>query len=227
MTEEVLSEWPAVQNALFILFALCFFASMQFMGRWRRLLVSMLHHLFRQQERQSIFSQTINNEFLIKLILCVQTILMTSILTCCIFSHAWNLSFETNAHFVRTLGGLTLIILLYFLYKVLTNFGVAFIFFQRESVLLWNNLYFSIVSLSGIVLFIPALLIFYFPDMYYVCTYFSLFYFLFVELLAFYKIFKIFFLQKSSLLYFILYLCTQELLPLFFTYKALAYFYRT
>ena len=226
MTEEILSEWPVAQNALFILFVVCFFASMQFMGRWRRLLVSMLHHLFRQQEEQSVFSQTVNNEFLIKLILCLQTILMTSIVIYCLFSHAWNLSFETTAHLVRTLGGTALITLLFVLYKFLTNFGVAFVFFQRDSVLLWNNLYFSIVSLSGIVLFIPALLIFYFPNMYYLCVYLSLFYFLFAEIIVFYKIYKIFFQQKSSLLYFILYLCTQELLPLFFAYQALAYFFR-
>ena len=226
MTEEILSEWPVAQNAIFILFAFCFFTNMQFIGSWRRLLMSMLHHLFRQQEQQSVFSQTVNNEFIIKSVLCLQTILMSSILIYCVFFHEWNLPFETTTQFARTLGGTVLIILLFIIYKFLTNFGVAFIFFQWESTLLWNKLYFSIVSLSGIALFIPALLIFFFPNTYYFCAYLSLFYFLFVEILMLYKIFKIFFQQKSPLLYFILYLCTQELLPLFFTYKALVYFYR-
>ena len=227
MKEEILSEWPVAQNAVFILFVFCFFASMQFMGNSRRLLTSMLQRLFREQERESIFSQTVNNEFLIKLVLCLQTILMSSILIYCVFSHALNLPFETTSHLARTLGGTVLIILLYIVYKFLTNFGVEFVFFQRESIRLWNNLFFSIVSLSGIVLFFPALLIFYFPNTYYVCACLSLLYFLFVNFLTFYKIYKIFFQQKSPFLYFILYLCTQELLPLFFVYEALAYFYRT
>ena len=226
MTEELLSEWPVAQNTLFILFGLCFFACMQFLGSWRKLLTSMLHHLFRQQEQQSIFSQTVNNEFLIKLILCLQTILMSSVIIYCVFDHAGDISFETTTDLFNTLGVTALIILFFVIYKFLTNFGVEFVFFQRENAQMWNNLYFSIVSLSGIVLFIPALLIFYFPKTYYVCAYFALLYFLFVEILVFYKIFKIFFQQKSSLLYFILYLCTQELLPVFFAYKALVYFYR-
>ena len=226
MTDEILSEWPVAQNVLFVVFAFCFFAGMQFIGSYRRLFMSMLYHLFRRQEQQTVSSQTVNNEFLIKLTLCLQTILLFSILIYGVFSHVQNLPFETTIHLVRTLGGTALIFLLFILYKFLSNFGVGFVFFQQENLQSWNSLFFSIVSLSGIALFIPALLIFYFPDTFYVCVILCLLYFLFVEFLMFYKIFKIFFQQKISLLYFILYLCTQELLPMFFVYKALVYFYR-
>jgi hypothetical protein len=226
MKENILSEWPVAQNLLFVLFVLCFLACMQFVGNSSRLFTSMLHRLFRNQERQS-FSQTVNNEFLIKLTLCLQTILMASILIYCIFSHTMNLPFETTSQLVRTLGGTAGIILLFVLYKFLTNNGVGLVFFQWESMQLWNNLSFSIVSLSGMVLFFPALLIFYFPDTYYIYAILALLYFLFIEILTFYKIYKIFFHRKSSLLYFILYLCAQELLPLFCVYKTLAYFYKT
>ena len=226
MTEEILSEWAAAQNVLFILFVLCFFISMQCIGNYRQLLTAMLRRLFRQQERESIFSETVNNEFLIKLILCLQTILMSSILIYCIFSHTLNLPFETTALLVRALEVTAGIILLFVLYKFVINFGVGLVFSQRENIQLWNNLFFSMVSLSGIVLFFPAVLIFYFPKTYYICAYLFLFYFLFVKILTFYKLYTIFFQQKSTLLYFILYLCAQELLPLFFIYKTLAYFYR-
>ena len=226
MTSEILSEWPIAQNILFILFAFCFFTSMVFIGNSRRLFISMLYCLFRKQKQQTVSSQAVNNEFLIKLVLCLQTILLLSILIYCIFSHIGNLPFETVIFLVHRLGGTALICLVFILYKFLTNFGVGLVFFQRESVQSWNNLFLSIVSLSGIVLFIPVVLIFYFPNTYYPCAYLSLLYFLFTWILMSYKIFKIFFQQKSALLYFILYLCTQELLPVFFTYKALVYFYR-
>ena len=226
MTNEILSEWPVAQNVLFILFAFCFFIGILFIGPYRRLLMAMLYHLFRRQKQQTVSSQTVNNEFFIKLILCLQTILLFSILIYCIFSRIWNLPFESTIQFVRILGGTALIFLIFILYKFFTHLGVWLVFFQRESVQSWNTLFFSMLSLSGIVLFIPALLIFYFPNLYYFGVYSSLIYFLFVEILMFYKIFKIFFQQKISLLYFILYLCTQELLPVFFVYKALVYFYR-
>ena len=226
MTNEILSELPVAQNLLFILFAFCFFAGIQLIGPYRRLLMEMLYHLFRRQEQQNVSSQPVNKEFFIKLILCLQTILLFSILIYCVFSHAWKLPFETTLHLIHTLGGTALIFLLFILYKFLSNYGVGFVFFQRENVQSWNDLFFSIVALSGIVLFVPALLIFYFPNTFYLCVSLSLLYFLFVEFLMSYKIYKIFFQQKSSLLYFILYLCTQELLPVFFAYKALVYFYR-
>ena len=226
MTDEILSEWPVAQNTLFILFGVCFFISVLFVGNWRKLLISMLHHLFRKQEQQSVFSQTVNNEFLIKVVLCSQTILMASIFVYCVCSRVLALPFETTRQLLGTLGGTALIVLVFVLYKLLANYGVGFVFFPHDSVRVWNTLFFSIVSLSGIVLFVPALLIFYFPNTFYVSVSLFLFYFLFVGALMVYKIVKIFFQQKSSLLYFILYLCTQELLPVFFAYKALAHFYR-
>jgi len=226
MTEELLSELPQAQNTFFILFLLCFIANMRVLGRSRRLLGSMLRELFRKQERQSIFFETVSNEVLIKLILCLQSILMISIIVHCTFSQAWNLPFETTSQLFYSIGGTGLIILIFILYKFLTNLGVGLVFFQKEDLQLWNNLFFSIISLSGMILFIPAVLIFYFQNIYYICLSVALLYFLFVEGLMFYAIFSIFFRQKSALLYFILYLCAQELLPLFFVYKALAFFYR-
>ncbi|MDR2682543.1 MAG: DUF4271 domain-containing protein [Dysgonamonadaceae bacterium] len=121
--------------------------------------------------------------------------------------------------------GTALIVLVFMLYKFLTYLWVGYVFFSGENIRLWNSCYFSIISLSGVGLFVPALLIFYLPGAYSVCFYFCLLYFLFVKLLMFYKMFIIFFRYKSALLYFILYLCTQELLPLFFALKALVRFY--
>ncbi|MDR0543645.1 MAG: DUF4271 domain-containing protein [Dysgonamonadaceae bacterium] len=226
MTEELLSEWPAAQNGLFFLFLLCFLISMLLLGNSRHLFASMLRSLFREQDRKSIFSETVHNEFVSKLILCLQAVLMTSILIYCTFSHVWDRPFESITRLACLLGGTTVILLLILLYKFLTNRGIGYIFFSKENVQLWNSYYFSIISLSGIVLFIPALLIIYLPETYYACFVFSLIYFLFLKILIGYKIFIIFFQQKSPLLYFILYLCTQELLPVFFVLKALVYFYR-
>jgi len=226
MTEELLSELPKAQNALFILFLLCFIVNMLILGSNRKLLDSMFRCLFRKQERQSIFAETVKNEVFIKFILCLQTVLMISVLIYGSFSHIKGLSFETTSELARLLGGTALIVLIFSLYRFLTTLGMGFIFFQKEEIQSWNNIFFSILSLSGMVLFVFALLIFYFPNMYYVCFSFALLYFLFTKGLMFYMIFSIFFRRISALLYFILYLCTQELLPLFFVYKALVYFYR-
>ena len=222
--EKILSQWTIAQNAFFILFLFYFFINMQVLGGSRKLLAPMLHSLFRRRDRQSISSETVNNEFLVKSILCLQTVVMASILIYGRLSHQWDIPFETTGQLVSLLGAIALVILIFILYKLLTNLVIGFIFFQQEDVRLWNNLFFSVICLSGIVLFIPAVLIFYFPKAYYVCFYFFLLYFIVVEIFMISKIFEIFFKQISALLYFILYLCAQVLLPLFFAYKALVLF---
>ncbi|MDR1632407.1 MAG: DUF4271 domain-containing protein [Dysgonamonadaceae bacterium] len=225
MKEELLSEWPAAQNGLFFLFLFCFFTDMLLLGNSRNLFMSMIHSLFRKQDRQSIFFGTIHNEFISKLLLCLQMILMLSVFIYCSFSRIENIPFESTTRFLYLLRGTVLINLVFLLYKFLTNLWVGYVFFPRENAQLWNNQYFTIISLSGMVLFIPALLIFYLPEAYYPCFYLGILYFIFVKILMFYKIFVIFFQYKSSLLYFILYLCIQELVPLFFVSKALVCFY--
>jgi hypothetical protein len=127
--------------------------------------------------------------------------------------------------FVFLFSGTALLFLIFLLYKFLTYFLIGYVFFQKEDVQLWHNHYFSIISFSGIVLFIPALFIFYVPEAYSICFYFSVFYIIFVKILIIYKVFTIFFQQKSPLFYYFLYLCAQELLPLFLVLKALVYFY--
>jgi hypothetical protein len=225
MTEEILSEWPLAQNGVFILFLFCSFISMQLFGAGRKLLSSMLYSLFREKDRQSIFSETVDNELISKIFLCLQTVILISILVYCTFAHEWYLKFETVTQLFRLLGGTALLIIVFLLYKFLSNIVISSIFFEQENVHLWNDNFFSIMSLSGLVLFIPALLMFYVPEAFYFCFYFSLAFFLFVEILTFYKIFVIFFHHKSVLLYFILYLCAQELVPLYLSYKALVHFY--
>jgi hypothetical protein len=227
MNEQLLSEWPVVQNGLFFLFLFIFFVTAFLLGSNRHLFASMLHGLFREQEKGGAFPEIIHNEFVGKLTLCLQTVLTASIIVYCILSRVLPLPFESTSHFLYLLGGTIVCLIVALLYKFLTYFLIEYIFFSKEDAQLWNSQYFAIISLSGVVLFLPAMLIFYWTTAFHVCLYASLFYLLFIKVLMVYKIYTIFFHQKSPLLYFILYLCGQELLPLFFVAKALVYFYST
>jgi hypothetical protein len=223
LTEELLSEWPLAQNWIFVLFLFCFFISMQSLGASGKLLSSMLYSLFRGKDRQSIFSEPVDNEWISQIILSLQMVILSAVIIYCTIAHVGYFRFETVAQLLRWIGGISALIIVFVLYKFLTNLLTSFIFFQKDSMHLWNDNFFSILSLSGLVLFVPALLMFYVKEAYSFCFYFSLIYFLFVEVLMFYKIFIIFFQHTSRLLYFILYLCAQEFVPLFLAYKALMY----
>lgn len=223
--EELLSELPAAQNGMFVFFLICFFISMLLLGNSRKLFSLMFRSLFRENDRQSIFSEVIDNEIIMKIILGVQTVLFSAVIVQSALVHFLDIPFESSTRLFLLLGGTFLLIALFFACKFLIQILVSSIFFQKENRQVWENNSFSIISLSGLVLFVPALLMFYWEETYYVGLTCSVLYFLFVEILTSYKIFVIFFQQKSALLYFILYLCAQELVPLFLIYKALVYFY--
>jgi hypothetical protein len=73
------------------------------------------------------------------------------------------------------------------------------------------------------VLFLPTLVMFYVVEAYKWCFIFYLIYLIFVAFLLIYKVYVLFFSHKSHFLYFILYLCAQEIIPLYFLYKGFGY----
>jgi hypothetical protein len=225
MTEKLVSEWPVAQNWGFTIFLVCFFVSMLLFEGRRKLLSSMLIHLFQEKNhRQSIFSESVDNEFISKLFLCLQTAILSAIIIYCAVVHETDFHFESIRQLFNILAISSLLIIAFILYKFLSTMVVGSIFFQKENIQQWNETFFSLVSLNGVALFIPALLMFYLNEAYFL-IYIVLVYLFLVELLIIYKIYVIFFQHTSHLLYFILYLCGQEIVPLYLAYKGIVYFY--
>jgi hypothetical protein len=223
-TGSLLSEWPIAQNWIFVLFLFCFFITMQLFEDKNRLFISMLHNLFGKKEyRQSIFSESVNNELICKIFLCLQTAALSSLIIYIVLVHTAEITFESVDQLFKLLGAITLSVVVYILYKFSSVIIVGNIFFQKQDLQQWNETFFSLVSLNGLFLFIPALLMFYMRNAYFLC-YFVLIYLFLVELLTIYKTFVIFFHHKVHFLYFILYLCGQEIIPLYFLYKVIVYF---
>jgi hypothetical protein len=225
MTELPLSEWPAMQNGLFILFLSCFLITALLLENSRHLFAFMFRNLLRKQDRKAVFSETIHNEFLFKFALCLQAVAMISILVYCGISHLSNLPVESTSRFISLSTGTALRFSVYLLGKFLIYFFTGCVFFQMEDMRLWINHYFSIIAFSGIALLLPALLIFYLPSVWFIGFYFGVAYLLLAKTVVIYNIFTIFFHQKSPFFYYFLYLCAQEFLPLFLVLKALVHFY--
>ncbi|MDR0412760.1 MAG: DUF4271 domain-containing protein [Dysgonamonadaceae bacterium] len=223
MTKELLPEWPIVQNWGFVLFLCCFFISTQLAGKGWRLFYSMQQDLFWQRYRSSIFFDSVDNEMIRKLLLVFQTVVLSSLFIYCVFYHSAAVPFGSVTQMFWLLGTASALITAFFICKFISNTLIGNIFFQRDSVRLLNRNLLSVISLSGPVLFVPALLMFYVKEAYSVCYYFILAYFLLAEMLIVYKTYVIFFSDKRLLLYFILYLCAQEIVSLYLSYKALVY----
>jgi hypothetical protein len=214
-----------MNNWGFILFLVCFFIFVYIVSQRIKLLFSMASGLFRNKDRQSIFFETVNNEFLNKFLLGFQTTILASIILYCQAVHEQVFSSESPFRMFLFMGISSLILLVFILYKFLTYTFIGNVFFKKDVIHQWNDNFFSLICLSGNVLFFPALILFYVEQAYFFCMYFIFIYLFFITIVIFYKIYVLFFQGKRLLLYFILYLCTQEIIPLFLIYRGLTYLF--
>ena len=222
--ENLLSEWSLLLNYSFLLFLLCFFVCLQLFGNGRKLLTSMYYSVFRHNDRQNIFLGTVNKEFIIRVLLCFQTLLLLSLATYSVYCHQAYITWISVEQWLSVCGIGFGAFFAWMLYKFIFANVVGAVFFNKENLQLWNTCSFSIWALSGLLLYLPVICMYFIPSTYPVCILIIAFSFLFMEGLAVYKIYTIFFYRNSNLLYFILYLCARELMSLFWLYKTLMYF---
>jgi len=207
----------------FILFFICFFIIVNIISNRNRFLFSMFSGLYRNKDRHSMFYETVANETLNKIFLSLQTIFLLSIISYCYAVHEHFLSVTNLTQMLLFLGKCSLALIVFFFYKFLAYSIVGIIFFRKEMVNQWNNEFFSLISVNGIFLFLPTLILFYVENIYIFCIYFLIFYLVLNLFFVFYKVYTLFFQGKQRLLYFILYLCTQEIIPLYLVYRGLVY----
>jgi len=213
----------AEHNWGFVLFFVCFLVIVNIIGNRNNLFLSLFSRLYRSKDRNSMFYETLANETFNKLFLCLQTILLLSIIIYCHAVHEYSLSITSLTEMLVFIGKTSLVLIVFLLYKLLTYSIAGAIFFKKEAVIQWNDNFFSLISLNGIFLFFPTLIIFYVEPAYIFCIYFIVFYLILNLFFIFYKLYTLFFHGKRHLLYFILYLCAQEIIPLYLVYRGFVY----
>ena len=212
-----------MNNWGFILFFICFFIIVSIISNRDKFFLSMFSGLYRNKDRHNMFYETVANETLNKFFLSLQTILLLSIIFYCYVVHEHFLSVTSLTQMLIFMGKFSLVFIAFLLYKFLTYWVAGAIFFKKETALQWNEDFFSLISLNGIFLFFPTLILFYIEKAFTFCIYFLIFYLIVNLLFVFYKIYILFFQGNQRLLYFILYLCTQEIIPLYLIYRVFVY----
>jgi hypothetical protein len=160
----------------------------------------------------------------VKLLLFFQTVIILSIFTYSALANhpEANEPFTLSGFYVST-GKICLFFILFFVYKWISYNAVGTIFFSKETLSRWINNFTSLICVLGIVIFIPVLLMFYVEWMYSFCYFFILSCFLIVTIIIIYRTHVLFFHNIRRLHYLFLYLCAQEMAPLFVLYKGLIY----
>jgi hypothetical protein len=209
----------------FIIFFITFAISVGIVSNRFKSLVLMVDNLFRNKERDSIFYGVISDELLNKLFLCLQTILLLSIAIFRCAVHKQIFPLESLSEMFVFVGLSMILLVVYFVCKFLSYLFVGTVFFDPETSRKWINNYLSIVCLSGITLFFPVLIYFYFEQAYHFCPFVFVLYLFFIISVKIHKIYVLFFQEKGALHYFILYLCTQELIPFYLVFRGFIYLF--
>lgn len=221
-----LSDGQFVNDGIFALILLLFVLFSIMYRRNFRLFLKTVQDFRYVKERQSLFLHSSNNEPFFRNFMTFQTLALSSLF---LFSvsrlQGWirpGISGETA---LLVLSGLFLILLAYYQFKQLLYFGTGMVFFGKSAYRLWKNGYHAVFALLGVFLYLPVVWLSYVGSYQQVAIWLFIILFILSRFVIIYKIIRIFYRKGDNLLYMILYLCTQEILPLVFLYEGLVYLY--
>ncbi len=122
---------------------------------------------------------------------------------------------DNFAHLVKSIG----LFSCYYIFELCAYSVVGYTFAGKEGRRLWIRSLNASQSMAGVGLMIPALLALFYPQSIAVVGTLGCIIYLSARLIFIYKGFSIFYKNIFSLVYFILYLCTLEIIPLIYVIK--------
>jgi hypothetical protein len=153
----------------------------------------------------------------------VQSVAVMSISLFAYFSHEKSIIEIPLANTLICIGFFCLLLIFYLLYKWIAYRIIINVFFDKSRGMFWTKDWSSLIFLSGLVMFLPAVFIYFVPHLYYFSFYVLVLWFFITRMIIIHKSYMIFFNRINSLHHLFLYLCAQEIVPLFLTYKSMVY----
>ena len=203
---------PASQDWVFALLLglfLLFVYTQSISTNW---LTESVRTFFRVQERASIFVENNSNGLRSKIFM-----ISFSLIVFALYTYTIMLNFELY-NFIIILA----IITVYYIVKRLISELIAYVFLEKSTMSIVRESYTNIVSYLGIILFPMLILQIYLPTQYFNTIEITTLIVCITAFLIFAaKLLLIFFHKKLAFFYIMLYLCTLEILPLFFLVKML------
>lgn len=121
------------------------------------------------------------------------------------------------------IAGLTLIAVVYYLWQLLAYRVVGYVFTDKISARQWLKGFNASQALLGLALAIPALFVLFNTEQAETVAIVGLVCYVLARLIFIFKGFRLFYDNFGSLLYFILYLCTLEIVPPFIIYRCIGF----
>lgn len=206
-------------SSITLITLMSFFVLAYILAGGRRFLTQQLHDFFLIRDRSSLFAEETGTEARFRLLLVLQTCLMTALLVFDIFSPRFGSTLHSTP--LKWVGIYMGMALGYYLLKYGMYAFTNWIFFDKKRRYVWLENYFFIFALEGLLLFPLTLLSVYFELSNSRSILFALLIFVFCKILLLYKCSNIFFDKIHRAFYLIVYFCALEIIPCLLIWQAL------
>ncbi len=182
----------------------------------RRLFVTMVQELWGMRRRANVFDEHTSNESRVVTLMVLQWCVCTGLLLYSGLSITGCEMPPADA-FVDT-AKLICLMAAYYVVQLIAYNLVGYTFVGNTGRRLWLQGFTASQSLLGFALLIPALVAIFYPNAAEIAVITGVVLYILARILFIAKGFRIFYTNFGSLLYFILYLCTLEIVPVIFVY---------
>lgn len=224
-----IGEYQLVKDVIFAILLFLFLTFALIFNSHFRQFSKMMKNVVHVKQRQSLFEVTFGNikesRQLFHAFMIFQTLLL-----CALFAYYTGItllhlpigSLSTVLSCIAV--SLSVITLFYFFKQgFYALFGGTFT--DQEYTKLWRINYIATVELWGVVLYPLVILSFFSNTEPFICLLVFLFLYVLCRFIIFHKSVRIFQTKKDRLLLFLLYLCAQEIMPLFLLFRGVEYLY--
>lgn len=181
----------------------------------------MMGDVIHMKERENLFEDVKGNEFFFRNFMNYHALILCAV---CLFLIAraedfYSQLLEENA--LLSIGLISVALVLFYWGKNFLYSLFASVFTDPDKYKFWRTGYDAIVGTWGVSLYIPALLLVFVNMNVQIPILLFIFSYITSRIVIIYKTIRIFHKKNSSYLYLSLYLCGQEILPLFLLWKAM------
>lgn len=180
--------------------------------------------LFSTRANLNLFSETTVTEFWFNFILIFQTILLSAIVIFDIFLESDEYKVPQHSFYTIILFMLTISVFL--LLKYLFYRALGYLFDIRDRIRIWLRSCTIVLSMVGIIAFVPTLMIVYSQNFHNYLLIFFLGLFIISQLILFYRVIAFFLQGNVNFFFLITYLCGVEIIPYIILYQVLIYLYK-
>jgi len=187
------------------------------------LLEKMLHELVSLKERQNLFNTVTRESVFFNVFMRFQALFLCTIILFLVFSRIEEDRYQDIYQMLTMFLAFFIVLILIYLFKRFLYYIYCRVFSSEGKYKLWNTTYHTLFYFWGILLYLPVIWLMLDREHFICALILTILFFVTLRLTTIHTKIRIIYDKNIGFLYFILYLCALEIVPLLFLYESLTY----